>query len=159
MKRLMIFAAVVFVILPLVFSGCKEEPEVKLESMSFVDDEFDPTKEFIIYEDLTFKVKFVDDSEFLQEFPFMEIGDSVTGKVGKTKNKWKDDVITGEAQNMKSNNEELTTILDDLGSMEFEIEYKKQNGNIVTLKVTFPGEGELDKISNLLMGGTYFRKK
>jgi len=39
--------------------------------------------------------------------------------------------------------------------MDFKIEYMKQNDTIVAIKVEFPGEGELDKISNDLMGGTY----
>ncbi|MCL2211484.1 MAG: hypothetical protein FWB95_06150 [Treponema sp.] len=158
MKRFMFFAITIFIILPLVFTGCKDEPEVELESMTFVDDPLGATKEFIIYENLEFKVTFVASSEFLETFPFMEIGDYVTGKVTGTTQTWKDDVIEGIASQMTSNNEELAMILNELGSMDFKIEYIKQSGNIVALKVAFPGEGELDQISDLLMGGDYYKK-
>jgi len=157
MKKGLIYLLVVFVLLSFVLTACKEKNE-ELESMTFVDDNIHPTKEFIIYENLEFKVTFVADSEFLQEFPFMEVGDWVTGIVRGTSSKWKDDVIEGKAEDMVSNNEELSMILTDLGSMDFKIEYTKQSGNIVALTVAFPGEGQLDQISDLLMGGMYVIK-
>lgn len=156
MKKKFMFMLLIVVLLSFGFTGCKEdEPETQLEKIAFVDDNFDPTKEFIIYENLTFKVTFVAESEFLNMFSFMEIGDSVTGVVKGTTSQWKDDVIEGKAEGMKSNNEELTTILNELGSMDFKLEYLKISGEIIALNVSFPGTGELDIISNTLMGGTY----
>ena len=156
MKKRLMFALMILVVLSFVI-GCSED--TPLENMIFVDHINKPTKEFIIYENLTFKVTFVNDSEFLQEFPFMEIGDWVTGIVKGTTSKWKDDIIEGKAEEMTSNNEDLATILEGLGSFDFKLAYLYDSNNIVDgINVEFPGEGELDKISNTLMGGMYLRK-
>jgi len=159
MKKILVILGIVL-LLPLFFSACGEpEPE----SMTFIDD-YDRSREFTIYENLEFKVKFVgipgdpDIKEIFDTFPGLGKGVTVRGKAKGTKNKWTDAIITGKAQNMKSNNKTLSGILKEIGSMEIKLEYIMQNNSIAAVNVDFPGNEELAGASKGLMGGTYLRK-
>jgi len=164
MKRLMMFVITVFVVLPLIFTSCKEEDDPQPASMTFVDDAYDVSKEFTIYENLEFKVKFVEAYEDEPAFAaYLTKGTIVSGKV-RTSSKWKDDEIIGEAYNMKASNNTLTGILKDIGSMEIVLEYDKSNdGDILAINVHFPESSDPENFmavaSESMMGGTYFLKE
>ena len=155
MKRLMMFAITIFIILPLVFTCCKDE-DPQPESMTFVDDGINPAKEFTIYENLEFKVRFVKAYTEMPEFAeLLGKGTIVSGKINSN-NKWKDDNITGTAYKMSSSNKELRGILKEMGSMEIGLTYAKtSSGVIAEVTVSFPGDGFFDGAADVMMGGTF----
>jgi len=162
MKRFLRFAVVILIILPVVFSGCKD-PE--LENMVFVDNLSNPAKEFIIYEDCTFKVTFIKtyEMEGLQLPVDLSAGRTVNGKVN-TSNGWKDSVINGTAVEMTSNDNTLAMILaaPEVDGMKIKLTYGSE---MASIKVEFPDSTDsvsdyqsMAIVSNLMMGGTYYKK-
>ena len=161
MKKISLFTVIILILLPFFLIGCGEDEP---ESMTFIDDPGN-TRQFTINELLEFNVKFIglpddpDIKELFETLPGLGVGGVVNGKVKGTKNKWRDAVISGSAQEMKSNNSELTGILKDLiGSIEIKLEYLKVDGSIVGVIVDFPGDEAWADASSVLMGGTYLRK-
>jgi len=142
-------------------------------NMVFVDNLDNTGREFIIYDDLTFRVEisepFFDqfDEEFregLYEIQFIP-GIIVSGKVTDTQDTWLSDTITGTAIDLTCENHPPLAIIFDLIPIVvgIELSYTKDgSGEITAINVTFIPDDEEDgfaAISELLMGGTYIRKE
>jgi len=143
-------------------------------SMSFADAE--GRKEFSIYEDLEFNVKFLClDGELgpiLSGLGIQE-GMVISGHVAETQNAWTDAEINGTARGMTTSDPDsfLNDILEDLDlvSLKIRLTYQKDGtGAITGVTVAFPyecgtqcedycGMIDLAGISAMLMGGTFLR--
>ena len=166
MKKI-IFAIYILSLL-CILTGCPTDtPEPDPEptkSMTFIDDLTNPSKEFLIDENLYFKVTFLslgdldpEDLETLQQFG-LRVGLEVWGNVFDTEDSWVSDTITGKAREMRSNSEEYTTLLGDL-DLDMKFTYNWDKGEIIEVVVSFPKADEdyFSKLSQILMGGTYTR--
>ncbi|MDR3019386.1 MAG: hypothetical protein LBU66_00610 [Treponema sp.] len=171
MKKITVIGMVVLLFM-CILTGCPEtEPESpKKASMTFVDDPQDAAKEFTVYDDLSFRVKFIQLDELLEALEVSK-GDIISGKI-LTKNKWTDEIVTGKAKKLRApNNEFIDGILIMIDKDNIDINVKltyfidEVSKKITTVNVVFPEPDEEDEdariladMSNLLMAGDYFRK-
>ena len=168
MKKISILA--ILIVFLLFVLACNNEPETPVyESIIFVDDLFSPTREFSINEILEFNVKFVGEStdpemqEFLEDL-FIFVGTIVNGRIKNSPNKWTDETITGIATNLRTPNghQTLNEILPEI-EIGIELNYSFENDAISRIHVSFIETGDPDddilvEASEIMMGGTYFRK-
>ena len=143
-------------------------------SMSFVDDLKNPGREFLIDQDLLFRVELFapffaeydeEDMKGFEEIGFVP-GLVVTGNVTETDNIWTDPVIEGIARNMRATNPIVNGIFTSGGGFEMGIRltYLKEKpgepDEITAINVEFTsGDQMLVDISGQLMGGIYVRKQ
>ena len=156
MKHIALIGLMVLLI-PSIFTGCPSDPEKPLESMTFVDDAADPSREFTINENLGFTVRFLDiaylfsatDPEFdidkLDEDELKDLEDmgiiEISGFVQDTNHSWKSPVIMGTARNMYSNNAGFTELV-ALISIDIVMGYEYLGGEISAINVAFSDDGD-----------------
>ena len=169
MKKITVFSIAILFLMG-IFTGCSNDsndPPTRLESMTFVDDLSNTGREFIIYDDLYFMVKLFD--EYFEQFEedYLEVleelriipGLIVTGIVKDTNDTWTSDTITGIAQDMSSNDNELSSLFTIVGiAVGIEMNYTKVNGEITAVDVSFTS-GDFAEFAGDLMGGPYMRKE
>ena len=138
-------------------------------NMVFVDDPINTGREFVIYNDLTFRVEIFEpffdqfdeeEREGLYEIEFKP-GIIVSGKATDTADTWLSDTITGTAIDLKClNHPPLDEIFEAMEIVVgIKLSYTKDgNGEITAINVEFTG-GTFADVSELLMGGTYYIRK
>ena len=162
-KNCSLWAVVVLLVVFLI--GCSETKEK--DSMTFVDTLENPGQEFTIYDDLEFRVRFLnayfdnlndEDAEQLEEAGIVK-GLVVTGYVRDTNSKWTSSIIEGTARNLKSN-QSTGVIVDALPHVEVGVKmsYDSSESPFGSINVEFTS-GEMKEISETLMGGKYYRIK
>ena len=137
-------------------------------SMTFVDNLDNIGREFIIYDNLRFRVEIFD--EYFEQFDEDDIetlagigiipGLIVTGRVQDTNDTWISPTIAGKARNMDANVPFVAGIFShpDM-TVDIELTYTTNNGEISGVNVEFPGEESFVGMAVLLMGGPYIRKE
>jgi len=148
MKKANVLMTAAFVIALCVLSGC--ETDVKPQGMTFVDDIDNTVKEFTIYEDFSFKVKFLEDVLIIGK------DEEVTGKItnalkpGTNEKAKYNDSLTGSATKMSSSNDDIKELLKGI-SIAISLTYT-DDGNKITLQFI---SGDFSDSAQILMGGTY----
>ena len=172
MKKLTVLSMIVL-FMACIFTGCPNETSA--HSMTFVDNADDPAREFTINENLGFKVRFLELASFfstinpgfideLDEDELNELFEAygiieISGVVKETNNTWTNPLIMGTAQNMYSNHDDITELVDFI-SVGIVLNYNYLDGDISAVDVAFSGSADdlvIEMASNL-MGGTYTRK-
>ena len=165
MKKIALLGTIVLLLLN-IFVGCSSDSETT-KSMTFVDDLSNIGREFIIYENLRFRVEFFEpyfdklDANTLRMYEQLEIvpGLVVRGRVTDTTDTWTSPSITGIARNMSSNNNGLTELFELIElAVNIEMTYVINNDEIIAVNVALIGEGVAD-VAEMLMGGPYMRKE
>ena len=164
MKKIVVLG-ITFVLLLGILTGCPNGTEgTQPARMVFVDDVNNPNVEFTIDENLRFRVRFfyvLPDIANL-ELPGMAPGVEVSGRVMDTQNNWQDDVISGTALEMSSNDDllrEILALLNEEGGIDIRLTYSPGSGTIHDVTVYFPNPHDiaLIEICNQMMGGTYIK--
>ena len=165
MKKITVLGTIAL-LLSFIFAGCSDDPTP--ESMIFVDDLGNIGREFIIYNNLEFRVEIFE--EYFEQYDTSDKealagigivpGLIVTGNVKNTNDTWTSPVITGKAGNMDANVPYVAGILvhPDM-AVKIEMTYKINNGEITGVTVDFPGGESVAGMAILLMGGPYIRKE
>ena len=173
MKKAVLLGIAVF-LLSFIFAGCSTDSSP--DSMTFVDNIADPSREFTIDENMRFTVKFIKveylfsviDPEFdidnldedqLNELEAMGII-AISGVVRETNNTWTSAIIMGTAQNMYSNSPEFTELVDGI-TVDIVLSYEPPEGEITAINVAFAdptGTNLYTDMSTALMGGRYIRR-
>ena len=165
MKKIVVLG-ITLVLLLGILTGCPNGngSQPQPARMVFVDDINNPNVEFIIDENLRFRVRFIAIPPDIADLdlPGMVPGVVVSGRVMYTQNSWQDDVISGTALEMSSTGEVLRLILgeiNDEGGIDIVLTYSPGGGTILNVTVYFPNPTDdfLIGASQAMMGGTYIR--
>jgi hypothetical protein len=143
------------ILLLCVLTGCPTDDGGKTPaSMTFVDNINDPAKEFIIDENLDFKVTFINPGPTETGLTIQK-GDIISGKITQTDTAWNND-LTGVAEQMTTKNPVIAGAMPEI-KVAISLAYTKVEGEITGVTVELQGDG-VAAIANTLMGGIYYKK-
>jgi len=157
MKLLKIVRITTFVLLlTCILVGCPVEDEITA-SMTFADDPDSPAKEFTIYENLVFKVVFIDPTPAEQAMTITP-GTVISGQITSASAAWNSD-LEGIAEKMTSTNPTINIgVSDPSMRVPVSLDYIIDEGKIISVTLGFIGDGMLPNMARDLMGGIYLRK-
>ncbi|MDR2576359.1 MAG: hypothetical protein LBC52_07965 [Treponema sp.] len=145
------------ILLLCVLTGCPTDDGGKTPaSMTFVDNINNPAKEFIIDENLGFKVTFIK-PDSMEQAMSIQPSEVISGKITEADAAWNTN-LTGTATQMISTNEMINSVVTSLPPIAISLAYKKSGDAITEVTVAFPKDDSLSQQAQLLMGKTYFKK-